>query len=240
MPRAYKRTNRRGIGYARTRALAKRSAARTAIIASRRTRIPRPRLSFAGQPKFKVMKMRYVEQLSLNAGVGSIYGYNFRANSIFDPDQSGVGHQPMGHDQWSAFYNHYVVLGSKITVTFSNQHAGDPMVCGVFLNDDTTLTSGTLTSLIENAKGPYCHLDSAGGAGVRRLSKKFSAKKFFKCDVKDRTDLKATFGSNPSEEAYYMVWCAAMNTGSDPSAVYATVKIDYICLLSEPKDLGPS
>lgn len=240
MPRVYKRVNRRGTGYARTRALAKRSAARTAIIASRRTRIPRPRISFAGQPKWKVVKMRYVEQLSLNAGIAAIAGHTFRANSIFDPDQSGAGHQPMGHDEWSSFYNHYTVLGSKITVTFSNQHANDPMVAGVFLNDDTALASSSVTSLIENAKGPYCHLDSAGGTGVRRLTKKFSAKKFFKCDVKDRTDLKASFGTNPSEEAYFLVWTAAMNTGSDPSAVYATVKIDYIVLMSEPKDLGPS
>lgn len=195
---------------------------------------------YAGQPPSKLVRMRYVDQLSLNAGIGAIAGHTFRANSIFDPDQSGAGHQPMGHDQWTTFYNHYVVLGSKITVTFSNEDSGDPMLAGVLLNDDTTLTSSSVTSIIENGKGRYCHLDTAGGPGVRTCVEKFSAKRFFKCDVKDRTDLKATFGTNPAEEAFFVVWTAAMNVASDPSVVYATVKIDYLVLLSEPKDLGPS
>lgn len=240
MPRVYKRVNRRGIGYARKRALSRRSAARTALVVSRRTRIPRPRLTLAGQPKSKVVKMRYADQIALNAGIGAAAFYTFRAGSIFDPDYTGTGHQPMGHDQWAQFYNHYVVLGAKITVTFSNEDAGDPMIAGVLLNDDTSLTSATVTSIIENGKGAYCHLDTGGGPGIRRISQKYSAKKFFKCDVKDRTDLKATFGTNPTEDAYFVVWTAAMNTGSDPSVVYATVKIDYIVLMSEPKDFGPS
>lgn len=195
---------------------------------------------YAGQPPSKLVRMRYVDQLSLNAGIGAIAGHTFRANSIFDPDQSGTGHQPMGHDQWTTFYNHYTVLGAKITVTFSNQHTGDPMIVGLFLNDDTSLASSAATSIIENAKGPITHLDAAGGQGCKTISTTFSAKKFFRCNVKNRTDLKATFGTNPSEEAYFLVWTAAMNAASDPSVVYATVKIDYIVLLTERKDFGPS
>lgn len=200
---------------------------------------PHRPLSFAAQPKSKVVKMRYCEQIGINPGIGAPSGYTFRANDIFDPNYTSTGHQPMGHDQWSAFYNHYTVLGSKLTVTMSNQDAADAVIAGVYLVDDTTAPT-TVTTLIENAKGPYGHMDSSGGSGIRRLTCKYSAKKFFRCDVRDRTDLKASFGSSPTEQAYYTIWAAAMDTLADPGNVVMTVVIDYICLLTEPKDLSAS
>lgn len=36
--------------------------------------------------------------------------YQFNLNSIFDPDRSGVGHQPYGFDQLAAIYNRYRVI----------------------------------------------------------------------------------------------------------------------------------
>ena len=40
-------------------------------------------------------------------------------NSLFDPDQTGTGHQPYYFDQFAALYNRYTVLGSKLTAEFS-------------------------------------------------------------------------------------------------------------------------
>lgn len=202
-------------------------------------RIP---LSLAGVPNNKMVKMRYCETITLNAGTAGTAGHIFRCNSIFDPNQSGTGHQPLSHDQWALFYNHYRVFGSKITVHFSATNANAPMLAGVYLNDDLNApASGLVHNYIESGRGRWKLLDNNGGPsnGVVRLN--YSAKKFHnRVDVKDCTDLKASFGSNPSEEAFFFIWAGSQESATDPGPVYATVIIDYIVGLEEPKDLAQS
>lgn len=41
----------------------------------------------------------------------------WRLNSIFDPDYSGIGNQPLGRDTWSSIYNYYKVLETHIKYT---------------------------------------------------------------------------------------------------------------------------
>jgi hypothetical protein len=52
------------------------------------------------------------------AAVGA--GVQYASNSIFDPNLTATGHQPLSHDQWSQFYQHYLVMGSKITIKVLN------------------------------------------------------------------------------------------------------------------------
>lgn len=44
----------------------------------------------------------------------------FRMNSIFDPDQTGVGHQPIMRDLWASQYDYYAVLQCDYTMRFYN------------------------------------------------------------------------------------------------------------------------
>jgi len=66
----------------------------------------------------QIVKLRYAEDVNISAGI-ALGSYDFRANSIFDPNLTGIGHQPLGHDQWAVFYDHYVVLGARIKVTLT-------------------------------------------------------------------------------------------------------------------------
>lgn len=60
------------------------------------------------------VKMGYIEELTGQYTAGVPYRYTFRGNSLYDPDSTGAGHQPMSFDQWSALYSNYTVHGSKI------------------------------------------------------------------------------------------------------------------------------
>lgn len=240
MPRVYKRTTRgSGAGRARARVGAKYKSRRTSRVTNWR-RINRT-LPLAGRPKNKVVRLRYSDVIGLNAGVGSAAGYSFRCNSIFDPDYTGTGHQPLGHDQWALFYNHYRVLGAKITINFAASGAGHSMMAGCYLDDDASgPTPFNSTAIIEKG-GKYRVMDDTGGPGNRTIVLKYSTKKFHnRVNVKDCDDLRATFGSNPTEMAYFVLWCQALNSAADPSVVYANVKIDYIVSLEEAKDLAQS
>ena len=66
-----------------------------------------------------VTKLRYVAYGAIStASLG--YGEQiFRLNSCFDPDYSGAGAQPLGFDQWAAFYSRYKVLSVKAKCQFA-------------------------------------------------------------------------------------------------------------------------
>lgn len=69
----------------------------------------------------QAMDHKYLTTISLDPGAGSYGYYRFRTNSLFDPDHTGVGHQPMYFDQMAALYKEYVVTGAKIIVTLYPQ-----------------------------------------------------------------------------------------------------------------------
>lgn len=66
-------------------------------------------------------------------GVGS--GYVYRADSIFDPNFTGVGAQPVGYDQMAELYEKYIVWKTEYKVVYSNQNNALDEVCGVFISD---------------------------------------------------------------------------------------------------------
>lgn len=201
--------------------------------------------SLFGFPSNKVVKMRYCTTVSINPPAAGVGTYVFRANDIHDPDASFGGHQASGHDEWNLFYNHKVVLGSKIRAEFfytSATTATDLLVGGIYLADDGTIPS-TLDSIIEQGMGVSKSIAAypQSSAASTKLQMTFSAKKFFNCsDVKDRLDtLGSSFGSSPSEQAMYHVWVGTNGAG-DPPSLGALITIDYIVLLSEPKSLTQS
>lgn len=44
----------------------------------------------------------------------------FRSNSIWDPDYSGGGHQPLIRDTWASMYDYYTVLSCDYTIRLYN------------------------------------------------------------------------------------------------------------------------
>lgn len=66
-------------------------------------------------PQRYLTKLRYVSE-ALSHTTGNTQDRVFRGNSLFDPDLTGVGHQPRGFDQLAGLYNVYRVLGSRCTI----------------------------------------------------------------------------------------------------------------------------
>jgi hypothetical protein len=88
------------------------------------------------------VELRYVQEVLLTSTSGT-YVYNvFRGNGPFDPDQTGTGAQPVWYDDYSAMYNRYRCLGSRITVQwFENDASSISLVCGVTPQHQTTSMS---------------------------------------------------------------------------------------------------
>lgn len=64
-------------------------------------------------------KFRYVsDQKQFITGVAGVPVEVFRLNSLFDPEFTGVGHQPLNWDQITPFYQFYRVNGVKVIIRF--------------------------------------------------------------------------------------------------------------------------
>lgn len=75
-------------------------------------------------------KLTYVDTKTVSPGTTSIH-HTFRLDSIFDPDFTGVGHQPAFHDQWANLYSKYRVIGASWHIKF--QRGSDENVEHVLL-----------------------------------------------------------------------------------------------------------
>lgn len=201
---------------------------------------------FPGFPNNKIVKMRYVDGVYMNPTAGTPQTFFFSANSIFDPNRTGTGHQPIGRDQWFNFYNHYCVVGSKITVNFTYGGATTqscPAICAVYLTDDITLTATSPDMLIEQGKSRWKYLPVAANSfATKTVYNTYSPKKFFNIkDIKDNvTRLGALQTVSPSEEAFFCLYIGQIDTSLDCPNVMATVTIEYSVMFSEPKELAQS
>lgn len=206
--------------------------------ARRNTKVVRINRPFADSA---IVKMRYCDTITLNAtGAGGGVNHLFCANSIFDPDNTAGGHQVLGFDQYTPIYDHWVVLGARITAKFMVADASMYEYCTLSLCDSAPSVS-TIGTFIENKRGSYACLGVASGANnIKTLHCNYSAKKYY--NVKDpaaQDKLIGTSSANPTELCYFVASTQAVGSG-DPSQLDVLVVIDYIVKWTEPKVLNQS
>lgn len=192
-------------------------------------------------PNRKLVTMRYSERLqAFSGGIGTGDSQVYRANSIFDPDFTGLGHQAMGHDEYGQFYLHYRVLSAKISVQFSqNDGSTVPITCWVNLQSTPTVTPLGRT-VIEAGKASWKVIGTFGNDQAKPLSNVYDAVKYF--DKGARTDdaHKALMTTNPVEDVYFVVGYEPTLAGDTGVGVTGMTVIDYLVELSEPKQLAES
>lgn len=211
----------------------------------KRSSIPSLRSTTSGGfPKQKIVKLRYNETIQLNAPLAGVGAYVVSANSLYDPNTTGVGHQPMGYDLWATVYNHYTVIGSRIRATFALSGATSAsLALGVCLDDDGGISGMNPSKLIERGDSTYRIVnDSYSQSRPMNITKGFSAKKWFGIsNIKDNmTRVGANFGTSPSDSAHFVMWLASTTGGDDPAVCTITYTVEYLAFLSEPRDMDQS
>lgn len=125
--RVFKR--KRTVGKGRVRRAARRTTKRRASKYRRMRRARGSRLVMYNrlvQPKVRTI-LRYVDTKTLT-GTSGTTKHSFLLNSLYDPDNTGGGHQPAFKDQWAALYGKYRVLGCSVTVIFRPYRDNDVQV----------------------------------------------------------------------------------------------------------------
>lgn len=178
--------------------------------------------------------MRYSQVISLDPGLAGTGHWLFRANSIFDPDFTGAGHQPYGHDTYELIYNHYQVIKSVCKVTWT-ETTYPSMLVGITMTDDSVV-SGTYDTVREIKPTKVASMTTAGP--FPQLTQQFVSTDVFGFDAGGKTT--AAFGANPADQNFFDIWAQAANTLVDPGVCRALVNITYYVELTELKDLGQS
>lgn len=189
-------------------------------------------------------KMLYRSSTLLSAtGIDVVDGQVYSANAVFDPDITGTGHKPIGSDQLFLLYEHYTVLGGKITCDFTNTDAKENCYVGISIAPDSTVTTPA-NKLIENGmlKRGWLSNNSAPNAAMHcQLTLPFDIAKIngvHRSIIGDEL-YRGDAASNPTEQTYLHVFnYNPYTTGA--STVHLEVVIEYDVVWTEPRKLATS
>lgn len=186
-------------------------------------------------PNTRLVKHTYFEpDCSLNPTTGGQPATHiFSANGLFDPDYTGVGHQPLAFDEMTTLYNHYTVVGVKLTYTFTTQSASYAHIVAAKLSTDTTPVA-SVENLVENGKCRWRQIPPTNPS-QKSITIRFNPNKFLGISKPmSEDDLKGTAGSNPTKQCYVHLFCGP-NQAVDSYGVRGGVKIEYSTVWSSPK-----
>lgn len=191
-------------------------------------------------PKTYPVRFRYVAQDKYVNPTAGIPGVSvFRANDLYDPDFSGIGHQPRGFDQLMTLYSHFVVVGAKIHVTFMSPyeetHTQNAIVGISTLNSSVVKTD--VNDYLEGRNTIYKPCVSTPETPMKcSLVKTFSTRKFLgRSKPLSDPELKGSTSGSPTEVAYFHCFVGETSGAIDPDATRLVVHIEYSAVLIEPK-----
>lgn len=200
--------------------------------------IPRPRFKLF--PNTKIVRHKYCEDIIFPGGAaaGVPATYQLRANSMYDPNYTGVGHQPMFRDQMAAEYNYYTVLSSGVKVTFPAED-GTRRHIALWLDNETTVPTSANDMKEQHRYYSNIRLDKRNGP--LKLKCSYDAAKFAKTNVKGilaDNDQKVAVGSNPSTTAvkYFTLMCWPQYSGDTLGTIGVSIEMYFVTMWREPVD----
>jgi len=200
-------------------------------------------------PVFPVSKtvtqqLYYESGLTMTGAAGILTRYVFSANGAYDPNITGTGHQMMGFDQMMLFYEQYVVVRSKIKVTFWSATA-TPQRVAISLCPDTTVAA-SITDLVENGLTVMSYCGNANTNGMFRgdsvLELTCDVAKYFGRSRKDLiagTEFYGTAAANPVEQVYYQIQTWNPATATTVTCAFDVV-LSFDIFYYEPRKTGGS
>lgn len=193
-------------------------------------------------PRRAVSTLRYTENISLaKPDVGSSKSYAWVPSSLFDPNSTGTGHQPMKFDQIMAFYDHYNVISCSYRVRAINLDA-NPLLLGVMVTDGVYTPTTDWNKYVENGAKKILmpRGDSAGGKGVHTISGSVNIAKFMGYDSYRSTQNKGNISGSPSDNCFLIVFISDIFSNTPTQGVDLLVDLVFKAEFTEPKQLVQS
>ncbi len=185
--------------------------------------------TFPREMKVKLVYFQTGYHTTSSGGVP--YDYQFRLNSIFDPDYTSTGHQPLGYDQYAAFFNRYRVDSALVNASFS---CDVQVQCTLLCNN----SQASITAQSEGEESPLSSTKMFTPGMSCNINRHFDlpivngvTKTVYESD--DR--YQSLFSANPTEVLNLHVLTTVVDNSS--KNVFRSVKITYYVTLFDPIQL---
>lgn len=185
-------------------------------------------------------RLTYFDTSSISVTVGAMSSYVFSVNGLYDPNVTGTGHQPAGFDQMMVFFDHYVVVHSKATVTWANAASASTPQIALSLNSTVTPVTDPVV-LNETGYVARDILNVAGtNDGIKTTSMTCDVSKFQGVPIpKDNPELWGSATANPVEQSYFNL-SAWEGLSSTSAVVRFEIMIEYDAWFIEPRKVSSS
>lgn len=167
------------------------------------------------------------------AGVGQ---QQFVLNSLFDPNNTGGGHQPLGFDQWSAFYNRYEVLSSSITIRATAPDVNQ-VTMAVYPSINST-QSVLISTAREQPYAKYITFSNTVDAN-RRILKNWMSVAKLEGRKPYSINYTAAVTNNPVNSRFWNILIDSV-TATDVSDIICNVVLIYKCRFFQRNQLAQS
>lgn len=193
----------------------------------RKTRLTRS----VGAPGQVFCKLRYSSVYAANIAIGGLSTRIWSLNSLYDPDFSGVGGQPLFFDQYTAMYSQYRVYGVKVSAVFSfgssTNNCFHPTVCMV--PSMSSSSTGDIQVAIQMRGSKWMNVVPAQGKAY--FKKYYSIASIYgvpKKAVQAEDNYAALTGSSPADQVYLQLY-AFNNDASATFAMTSEIRLTYYC-----------
>lgn len=180
------------------------------------------------------------DYLTLNSGNGYANYCVFSGNSLYDPDVTGAGGQPVGFDEYGALYSRYNAYASKISVTIKPNSIPNGVAVTMYLvavhsPSSLVLTGEAIEGMHKMKKSVYTNQSTA-----RLTTTLFcKSKEVFPGYNPRSSDFNALWTANPGARWYWHIVLLAQDSAAE-TIPYFDVRIEYYANLEEPIQLGRS
>jgi len=191
-----------------------------------------PRVNIGNQafPPQLFNTVRYVESVPISCDTGGNGYYNFSCNGLFDPNNTGTGHQPLYFDQLISIYDHYTVLSSTITIQPTTINVNVPFIVATYVDDDTSGAIG-VSSVLERPGVKWQQVMPLAGQSSK-LKCTWNAKKIFGPGTQADPSMQGNVSGNPTEASYFLIYVGG-NIDASLSTIRVLVTIEYKCVWDE-------
>lgn len=185
-------------------------------------------------PQRYIAKMKYAETITTSA-LGT---YEFNLNSIFDPNRTGLGHQPYGHDTFQTLYNRYRVISCGWRIHFMAQTTSTPITVTSFPGNEV-VSFATGAEAKENPRTRYITQNPGAGSTVLK-GKQYIPSLVGRNKAQYMADdrYQALMGANPGELAILNI--GTYNNGDVAAATTLQVLLEYTVEFFDIKHLAQS